>query len=163
MVNGKAKLLRDDYCDGLGDCLPTCPTGAISFVEREAAAYDEKAVHLRQLFAVIHVVQLGAANQRNLPTHKILVHSGIGIIAQAEVLTLKEQISYQEGQVVSKTLAQNPAVSITLFSFAKGDPHNGHALDIVVLDNLRQLFAVIHVVQLGAANHFLCGTGSCCL
>ena len=44
MVNGKAKLLRDDYCDGLGDCLPTCPTEAISFVEREAAAYDEKAV-----------------------------------------------------------------------------------------------------------------------
>lgn len=23
MVNGKATLLRDDYCDGLGDCLPT--------------------------------------------------------------------------------------------------------------------------------------------
>lgn len=44
MVDGKAKLLRDDYCDGLGDCLPTCPTGAITFVEREAAAYDEKAV-----------------------------------------------------------------------------------------------------------------------
>ena len=44
MVNGKAKLLRDDYCDGLGDCLPECPVGAISFVEREAAAYDEKAV-----------------------------------------------------------------------------------------------------------------------
>ena len=36
--------MRDDYCDGLGDCLPTCPTGAITFVEREAAAYDEKAV-----------------------------------------------------------------------------------------------------------------------
>ena len=44
MVNGKAQLMRDDYCDGLGDCLPTCPTGAISFVEREAAAYDEQAV-----------------------------------------------------------------------------------------------------------------------
>lgn len=44
MVNGKAKLLRDDYCDGLGDCLPACPTGAISFVHREAAAYDEAAV-----------------------------------------------------------------------------------------------------------------------
>lgn len=44
MINGKARLLRDDYCDGLGDCLPACPTGAISFVEREAAAYDEKAV-----------------------------------------------------------------------------------------------------------------------
>ena len=44
MVNGKAKLMRDDYCDGFGDCLPNCPTGAITFVEREAAAYDEKAV-----------------------------------------------------------------------------------------------------------------------
>ncbi len=44
MVNGKAKLLRDDYCDGLGDCLPACPTGAITFVEREAAAYNEQAV-----------------------------------------------------------------------------------------------------------------------
>lgn len=44
MVGGKAKLLRDDYCDGLGDCLPVCPTGAITFVEREADAYDEKAV-----------------------------------------------------------------------------------------------------------------------
>ena len=47
-------------------------------------------------------------------------------IAQAEVLTLKEQISYQEGQVVSKTLAQNPAVSITLFSFAKGEEISTH-------------------------------------
>lgn len=44
MVGGKAKLLRDDYCDGLGDCLPACPTGAITFEEREAAAYDERAV-----------------------------------------------------------------------------------------------------------------------
>ena len=44
MVDGRAQLMRDDYCDGLGDCLPACPTGAISFVEREAAAYDEKAV-----------------------------------------------------------------------------------------------------------------------
>lgn len=44
MVNGKAKLIRDDYCDGLGDCLPACPADAISFEEREAAAYDEHAV-----------------------------------------------------------------------------------------------------------------------
>ncbi len=25
----QARLLREDYCDGLGDCLPACPTGAI--------------------------------------------------------------------------------------------------------------------------------------
>lgn len=49
MIKGKAKLLRDDYCDGLGDCLPACPTGAITFEEREAAAYDEKAVIINKL------------------------------------------------------------------------------------------------------------------
>lgn len=42
--NGKAKLLRDDYCDGLGDCLPVCPADAVTIVEREALPYDEAAV-----------------------------------------------------------------------------------------------------------------------
>lgn len=44
MIGGKAKLTREDYCDGLGDCLPACPVNAISFEEREAPAYDEAAV-----------------------------------------------------------------------------------------------------------------------
>lgn len=44
IVDGKAKLLRDDYCDGLGNCLPVCPTNATSFIQREAAAFDEAAV-----------------------------------------------------------------------------------------------------------------------
>ena len=47
-------------------------------------------------------------------------------ISKAEVLTLKEQVSYQEGQVVSKTLAQNDAVSVTLFSFDKGEEISTH-------------------------------------
>lgn len=48
-------------------------------------------------------------------------------ISKAEVLVLKDQISYQEGQVVSKTLAQNDALSITLFSFDKGEEISTHA------------------------------------
>lgn len=44
MINGKAKLTREDHCDGLGDCLPACPTNAITFEEREAPAYDGEAV-----------------------------------------------------------------------------------------------------------------------
>ena len=44
IVGGKARLLREDYCDGLGDCLPSCPMNAISFEEREAPAYNEAAV-----------------------------------------------------------------------------------------------------------------------
>ncbi len=48
LVNGKAQLLRDDYCDGLGNCLPACPVNAISFETREAAAYDKAAVEARR-------------------------------------------------------------------------------------------------------------------
>ncbi len=48
MVNGKAKLLRDDFCDGFGDCLPECPADAIKIEERESLPYDEKAVKQRQ-------------------------------------------------------------------------------------------------------------------
>jgi ferredoxin len=44
VVDGKATLIRDDYCDGLGDCLPACPCKAITFEKREAAPYDEAAV-----------------------------------------------------------------------------------------------------------------------
>ena len=44
IINGKAELVREHFCDGLGDCLPECPTEAISFEEREAPAYDEEAV-----------------------------------------------------------------------------------------------------------------------
>lgn len=47
-------------------------------------------------------------------------------ITEAEVLVLKDQIAYQDGQVVSRTLAQNEAVSITLFSFAKGEEISAH-------------------------------------
>ena len=42
-------------------------------------------------------------------------------ISKSEVHVLKDQVTYQEGQVVSKTLAQNDAVSITLFAFDKDE------------------------------------------
>lgn len=47
-------------------------------------------------------------------------------IEKSKVLTLKEEVTYQEGQIVSKTLVQNPAVSMTLFSFAKGEEISTH-------------------------------------
>ena len=47
-------------------------------------------------------------------------------IAKSEVVTLKELVAYQEGQIVSRTLAQNPAVSVTLFAFDKGEEISTH-------------------------------------
>ena len=47
-------------------------------------------------------------------------------IEKAQVLTLKNEVSYQPGQVVSKTLAQNNALSVTLFAFDKGEEISTH-------------------------------------
>ena len=42
-------------------------------------------------------------------------------------LQLKDQIEYQPGQIVSKTLVQNDKVSMTIFSFDKGEEISTHA------------------------------------
>ena len=42
-------------------------------------------------------------------------------------LNLKDLVAYQEGQVVSKTLVQNEVVSMTIFSFDKGEEISTHA------------------------------------
>ena len=47
-------------------------------------------------------------------------------IEHERVLSLTGEISIQPGQVVSKTLAQNQAVSVTLFAFAKGEEISAH-------------------------------------
>lgn len=47
-------------------------------------------------------------------------------ISKSQVLTLKDEVAYQDGMVVSKTLVQNDAVSITLFSFDKGEEISTH-------------------------------------
>ena len=52
--------------------------------------------------------------------------SGMKNIPKNERMTLASQIDYQPGQVVSKTLAQNSAVSLTLFSFEKGEEISTH-------------------------------------
>lgn len=48
-------------------------------------------------------------------------------IPQQTALELAEQIQILPGQVVSKTLAQNAAVSLTLFAFDKGEEISTHA------------------------------------
>lgn len=50
-------------------------------------------------------------------------------IQQREVLLLADEVQVGSGQVVSKTLAQNDAVSLTLFAFDKGEEISTHASD----------------------------------
>lgn len=66
---------------------------------------------------------------------RIMVRSGrkgkrkmafIKNIDHEKVLNLASQITAAQGQIVSKTLAQNKAVSLTLFAFSKGEEISTH-------------------------------------
>lgn len=78
-------------------------------------------------------------------------------IEQEKVLTLAEEISVATGQVVSKTLVQNHAVSITLFAFAKGEEISTHASGgdamVLVLEGKGRF-------TIGGKEHF-CTAGEC--
>jgi len=66
--------------------------------------------------------------------------TGIKNMEQAAVLTLKEQVAYQPGQVVSKTLAQNDALSVTLFAFDKISTHeSGGDAFVTCLDGVGRI------------------------
>lgn len=47
-------------------------------------------------------------------------------IELSTIYELENLVSYQQGQVVSKTLVQNPNVNLTLFSFDKGEEISTH-------------------------------------
>lgn len=59
-------------------------------------------------------------------------------IPHNKVVTLAGQVDYLDGQIVSKTLAQNLFHSLTLFAFEKGEEISSHESDgdamIVALD-----------------------------
>lgn len=48
-------------------------------------------------------------------------------IEKQKKISLNDLVEYQEGQVVSKTLVQNSLISMTIFSFDKGEEISTHA------------------------------------
>ena len=76
LVDGKAELTREDYCDGLGVCIGECPAGAITFEEVEVPQPTETENKLacgcpsttaRQLKPTTHSGCPGTAPQRLNP------------------------------------------------------------------------------------------------
>lgn len=61
----------------------------------------------------------------------------------ATVLPFADQVSYLPGQVVSKTLAQNKSVSLTLFAFDQGEEISTHESDgdamVIGLDGMGKI------------------------
>jgi Fe-S-cluster-containing hydrogenase component 2 len=43
IVDGKARVVREELCDGAGFCLGVCPTGALTIEVRETVPFDHEA------------------------------------------------------------------------------------------------------------------------
>ena len=72
-------------------------------------------------------------------------------IPHEAIFSLVDQIQVQPGQVVSKTLAQNDAVSVTLFAFAAGEEIGTHDSTgdamVTVLEGVGQLLGNISMIR----------------
>jgi len=73
------------------------------------------------------IIKRERVNNNSFQKETINMNTKMKNIPKAEILQLDNQIQYLEGQVVSKTLAQNDYVSITLFAFDKGEEISTHA------------------------------------
>jgi quercetin dioxygenase-like cupin family protein len=75
----------------------------------------------------------------------------------ATALAFSGQVSYQKGQVVSKTLAQNDSLSLTLFAFDKGEEISTHTSQgdalVLALDGLGEVIVdgIRHTLKAGDA------------
>ena len=80
-------------------------------------------------------------------TNKILKN-----IDLAKPLALDSLVTYQEGQIVSRTLAQNKAVSLTLFAFDTGEEISSHESKG---DAMVQIFDGTAKITIGGTEHTL--------
>ena len=74
-------------------------------------------------------------------------------IEHETVLPLAEQVTVQPGQIVSRTLAQNKAVSVTLFAFDKGEEISTHDS---TGDAMVQVLEGKGKFTVGGKEHFCC-------
>jgi len=71
LVDGKAKLVKEQFCDGFGDCMGECPTGALKIVERDVPDYDPAATRE-------HVAKTGGAQAHEMKARAghMMAHGG---------------------------------------------------------------------------------------
>ena len=129
-IIGCPKLDAVDYTEKLTEIIANNDIQSVTvrahggaLLRRSGAGSGPSAARQRQVYPVAGCDVL--CGRQNFGLRRIFAEM-IKNIEKAQVLTLKEQVAYQAGQVVSKTLAQNDALSVTLFSFDKGEEISTH-------------------------------------
>lgn len=131
LVDGKATLVRNDYCDGLGDCLPNCPMDAIHFVMKDVEEYNEEAVqnNLEEL-GVESPIQEIKPSLKQWPCQIQLVPVQAPFYKNAHILIAADCTAYTFGNFHQKFMTNK----VTLIGCTKLDRMN-------YAEKLAQIFA----------------------
>lgn len=123
VVDGKARLIRDSYCDGLGACL-NCPREALRIVMRAAEAFDEKAALAAK--AAREGQKDGQGVARGCPgslARSFVAPSG----APADAPGLTPLFSAADNDIPDSLRAQTPSWPVQLRLLPPGAPFLRHA------------------------------------
>lgn len=117
IVDGKARLVSDSYCDGLGACL-NCPQGALRLVQREAEAFDAKAaaeaVAKASASQISSLSRLSGHNGHGKPVGHCPGGSSPTALARLGNLDGRKDHDFPDGQVLAKLQGHMPVWPIQL-------------------------------------------------
>lgn len=85
LVDGKARLISEKYCDGLGACLRVCPRDAIRVTEADAEPFDEEAAKEHK-----GTVRQRESRLRNWPVQLNLVNPKAPFLEGASLLLMAD-------------------------------------------------------------------------
>jgi ferredoxin len=122
MIDGKARLISDLMCDGLGACIGHCPQGAITLEKREATPYNET-----------EVMKLMAEKGKNTVVAHLqhLIEHSENVLVKEGVEWLKanrEKLDFDLDEITSlihNQKVQKEAVKIAAMAPAGGPPPMG--------------------------------------
>jgi ferredoxin len=101
MIDGKAVLVSEHYCDGFGACIGDCPVGAITIEEREAEPYSEKAVMKRR---EIKTPTFQTSELRQFPVQLRLLNPHAVFLRDADLLLAADCTAFASGEFHSRFL-----------------------------------------------------------
>lgn len=113
MIDGKARLISDLFCDGLGACIGHCPTGAMKIESRDADPYNEKRVMHESIVR-------GGPKVIAAHLHHLIDHGQNDFVQQA--------IAYLEEQGIANPLDSELSDNLVVQQSHKGHqkaPHGG--------------------------------------
>lgn len=111
MIDGKARLVSEVFCDGLGACIGECPVDAITIEQREAAPYSERETMERLIPQGMNVVR---AHLEHLKSHgqTKLFNEGVAVL-QEKKLSLPDL-------AMQTVKASTPAATLPLMQTTQG-------------------------------------------